>query len=362
MSVSCGIVGLPRVGKTPIFNALTAAQAEAGGFSASKEPNVAMLEVPDSNLELIARFIPTKKLVPATVKIVDIVGLQEGASRGEGVGNRFLAHIRETDAILHVVQCFGGPNVTREGPIDARHDIEVLELELAMADLETLARSLERVAKKAKSGAKEAVIEKEVCERAKEALERGELVRRIEWKKSELEALRALCLLTMKPVLYVANVGDTDLKGEGPQVRAVAERAEETGSRWLALCGDLECELRRMPAEERPSFMAEYGVQELALPRLLREAYSLLGLQTFYTAGEKEVRAWTIHAGDSAPVAAGKIHTDFQKSFIRLEVYTVQDLVRHESEAAIRSAGRMRTEGRDYVMRVEDVCHFLVGK
>jgi GTP-binding protein YchF len=341
---------------------MTAAQAEAGGFSASKEPNVAMLEVPDPNLELIASFIPTKKLVPATVKIVDIVGLPEGASRGEGVGNRFLAHIRETDAILQVVQCFGGPKAMREGPIDAKHDIEVLELELAMADLETLARALDRVAKRAKGGAKDALQEREVSERAKDALERGVLVRGLDWKKSDLEILRGLCLLTMKPVLYVANVGDDDLNGAGPQVAAVAKRAEETGSRWLALCGDLECELRRMPAEDRSTFMAEYGVQELALPRLLREAYSLLGLQTFYTAGEKEVRAWTVGAGDVAPVAAGKIHTDFQKSFIRLEVYSVQDLVAHRSEAAIRSAGKMRTEGRDYVMQEDDVCHFLVGK
>jgi GTP-binding protein YchF len=362
MSVSCGIVGLPRVGKTTLFNALTAAQAEAGGFSASKEPNVAMLEVPDPNLERIASYIPTKKLVPATVKIVDIVGLQEGASRGEGVGNRFLAHIRETDAILQVVQCFSGANVMREGPIDAKHDIEVLELELAMADLETLARALDRVAKKAKSGAKEAILEREVSERAKDALERGEILRSMEWRKPELEVLRTLCLLSMKPVLYVANVGDDDLRGAGPQVAAVARRAEETGSRWLALCADLECELRRMPAEDRASFMLEYGVEELALPHVLREAYSLLGLQTFYTAGEKEVRAWTVHAGDTAPVAAGKIHTDFQKSFIRLEVYSVEDLVLQRTEAAIRSAGKMRTEGRDYVMQEDDVCHFLVGK
>jgi GTP-binding protein YchF len=361
MSVSCGIVGLPRVGKTTLFNALTAAQAEAGGFSASKEPNVAMLEVPDPNLERIASFIPTKKLVPATVKIVDIVGLPEGASRGEGVGNRFLAHIRETDAILHVVQCFSGPNVMREGPIDAKHDIEVLELELAMADLETLSRALDRVAKKAKSGAKEALLEREVAERAKDALERGESLRAMDWKKPGLEVLRTLCLLSMKPVLYVANVGDDDLKGEGREVAAVARRAEETGSRWLALCSDLECEHvdacpRRTARPSCPS-----TARGLALPRPARGLHAPRPADLLHRA-RREVRAWTVHAGDTAPVAAGKIHTDFQKASSAWRSIPSRTLVAQRTEAA-HTFRRQDAHGRPRLRHAEDdVCHFLVGK
>jgi len=361
MSLSCGIVGLPNVGKTTLYNAITAAHAESGNYPYStKEPNVASIEVPDANLAKIAGYIETQKLVPAAVTIVDIAGLAEGASRGEGMGNRFLAHIRETDAILHVVQCFEG--VVRDTPVDPAKDMEVLELELALADHDTVLRGVERVSKKARSGDKDSIFQKTVFERAKEALEAGTQVRTLEWKPKELEALRELCLLTMKPVLYVANVADDDLAGEGPRARAVAAHAEASGSQWLALCGDLECELRRLEGEDRDVFMAEYGVKELGVSRLIHAAYTLLGLQTFYTAGEKEVRAWTIRAGDTAPVAAGKIHTDFLKGFIRLETYSVADLVRHESEHAIRAAGKMRTEGREYVMQEEDVCHFLVSK
>ena len=363
MSLSCGIVGLPGVGKTTLFNALTAAQAETGGGSfAGKEPNVAVFDVPDDNLPRIGEYIPTKKIVPATVQMVDIAGVQEGSAAGDGMGARFLAHIREVDAILHVVQCFESPTMVRATPVDARRDVEVLEMELALADLDTVTRARDRSAKKARSGDKVSIEERDVCDKAKEQLERGVQLRAQEWKAAELDVLRPLCLLTMKPVLYVANVGDSDLAGEGEQARAVAEWAAQCGSRSLALCADLECELRRMSDEDRAVFMSEYGMGELALARLVREAYTLLGLQTFYTAGEKEVRAWTIRAGDVAPVAAGKIHSDFEKGFIRLEAYSVADLFELESEAAIRSAGKLRTEGRDYVMRPDDVCHFLVGR
>ena len=363
MSLSCGIVGLPNVGKTTIYNALTSAQAERTAYATgSTEPNVAMISIPDPNLDRIASHIETKKVIPATVQVVDIAGLQQGASRGEGMGNRFLAHIREADALLHVVQCFENPAVAREAPVDAASDLGELEVELTLADLDTVTRGVERVSKKARTGDKDAIEEKELFERVQAMLEAGTQPRTGEWSERELELLRPLCLMTMKPVLYVANVGDDDLGAEGPHARAVAAHAEKMGSGWIALCGDLECDLRQMEDEDREAFMAEYGVEELALDRLIRAAYGLLGLQTFYTAGEKEIRAWTIQAGDTAPVAAGKIHTDFIKGFIRAEVYSVGQLEEHGSEAAIRSAGLLRTEGKDYVMNDQDVCHFLVGK
>ena len=363
MSLSCAIVGVPNVGKTTLFNALTAAGAATTAYAySSTEPNLAVVDVPDENLGRIAEFIETRRIVPATVSVVDIPGLAAGSSRGEGLGNRFLHHVRETDALMHVVRCFENAAVLRDDPVDAAGDIETFELELALADLDTVTRGVERVAKKARTGDKQSLFEQKVFERAKETLESGAQLRSLPWKPEELDALRPLCLLTQKPVLYVANVGEQDLAGEGEHARAVAARAEATGAGWIALCGDLECELRRLEGEERDLFMSEYGVTELGRDRLIRATYALLGLQTFYTAGEIEVRAWTIRSGDTAPVAAGKIHTDFLKGFIRAEVYSVEDLFDLHTEAAIRAKGRLRTEGRDYVMRPNDVCHFLVGR
>jgi len=363
MSLACGIVGLPNVGKTTIFNAFTASGAERANYAFSTvEPNLAEVEVPDERLEVIHGFIETDRIVPARVKVVDIPGLAEGASRGEGMGNKFLGNVKETDALLVVVQCFESADVARETPVDPRGDLEVLELELAMADVETVARNVERVAKKARAGDKQAQFEKDVFERAQSLLEDGVQLRTQDWKPAELAALRPMFLLTIKPVLYVANVGDDDMQGEGPHARAVAAHAREAGADWIAMCGDIECELMGMDAEDRALFQEELGVQELALPRLARSAYDLLGLQTFFTAGPKEIRAWTIRKGDTGPVAAGVIHTDFEKGFIRAEVYSVDDLVAHGSEAAIKAAGKLRVEGRDYVMREGDVAHFLVGR
>ncbi len=363
MGLACGIVGLPNVGKTTVFNAITASGAERANYAFSTiEPNVAEVDVPDARLAMIERFIATQRLVSAKVRVVDIAGLAKGASSGEGIGNKFLGHIKETDALLHVVQCFSRADVAREGPVDPKGDIEVLELELAMADLETVSRNADRVAKKARAGDKQAVFEKDVFERAKALLEDGVQLRSVEWKPAEREALRPLFLLTLKPVMYLANLGDDDMEAKGPHARAIREHAEKTGARSLAMCGDIECELMSMGPEDRTTFQAELGVAELALPRLLRAIYDLLGLQTFFTAGPKEIRAWTIHKGDVAPVAAGVIHSDFEKAFIRAEVYSIDDLVAHESEAAIKAAGKLRIEGRDYAMRESDVCHFLVGK
>jgi GTP-binding protein YchF len=360
VALSCGIVGLPTVGKTSIFNALTGLAAERHAYTAaSVEPNLAEVDVPDERLATINKFIATQKIVPAKVKVVDIAGLATGAARGEGLGNKFLGHIKETDALMHVVRCFERADVARETPVDPQADIEVLELELAMTDLDTLARNIDRVAKKSRAGDKEGVAHKEIFERAKKLLEDGVPLRLADWKPPELAALRPLFLLTLKPVLYVANVGDDDVGGSGAHARAVQDVAAAHGAPCIAICGDLECELAGMSAEDRISFQADFGLTEVARPRLIQAVYQLLGLQTFFTAGEKEIKAWTIEKGDTGPVAAGKIHSDFEKGFVRAEVYSVDDLVQFGTEAAIKAAGKMRSEGKEYVVQDGDIMHFL---
>jgi GTP-binding protein YchF len=363
MSVVCGIVGLPNVGKSTIFSAFTATPADRAIYPFSTlEANVAMVNVPDDRLERIHQFIATDRIVPAIVQVVDIPGLAAGASKGEGLGNKFLGNVKETDAILQVVRCFENPAVVRDGPVDPKSDMDVLELELVLADLDTVTRNLERIAKKARTGDKQAKFEQDVFTRAKGILEDGKLLRMSEWKPAELVALKPLFLITIKPMLYVANVDQEDMSGDSPHAQAVAAHAKATGAEWIHLCGDIECELVNMPLADRAEFQKDLGVSEMALPRLIRKAYELLGLQTFFTAGPKEIRAWTIHRGDTGPVAAGVIHSDFEKGYIRAEVYSVDDLVQFKTEAAIKAAGKMRVEGRDYAMREADVAHFLIGK
>ncbi len=363
MPLACGIVGLPNVGKTSIFNATTGSGAERASYAFSTvEPNVAEVSVPDERLELIHRFIETEKVIPTKVKIVDIAGLAAGASRGEGMGNKFLGHIKETDALMHVVQCFERADLGRETPVDPAGDIEVLELELAMADLETVTRNVDRVTKRARAGDKDAIWKQALFERVQGLLEDGVQIRTLEWKPDERAALRPLFLLTIKPVLYVANVADDDFEGTSEFARAVAAHAAKIGADWLPMCGDIECELMSMDDEDREMFMTDLGIEDLALPRLLRTTYHLLGLRTFFTAGPKEIRAWTVRGGSTAPVAAGKVHTDFEKGFVRVETYSVDDLAEHESEAAIKQAGKMRIEGRQYVVQDGDVCYFLANR
>jgi GTP-binding protein YchF len=362
-NTACGIVGLPTVGKTSIFNAMTGSKAERHSYVAgSSEPNLAEIDVPDERLDVLARHIPTQRIVPAKVKVVDIAGLAEGASRGHGMGNKFLGHVKETDALMHVVQCFERAGTGRTTPVNPALDLEVLERELALADLETVTRNVERVGKKARAGEKEALFQKDVFERARKLLEDGVHLATETWSQAEEEALRPLFLLTIKPVLYVANVGDDDFAGTGAHASAVRTHASARGAPWIAICGDMECELAALSAEERQPFMADLGIEQVARPRSIRAVQALLGLQTFFTAGEKEIKAWTIRRGDSAPVAAGKIHSDFEKGFVRAEIYSVDDLVRQGSESAIRQVGKLRLEGKGYVMQEGDVCHFLVNR
>jgi len=364
MSLACGIVGLPNVGKSTIFNAVTAAGAESANYPfCTIEPNVGIVDVPDERLAVINRFIETDKVLPAALKMVDIAGLVEGASKGEGLGNKFLGNIKEVDAIAHVVRCFQDSDVVHvHGDVEPLRDVGVIELELALADLETVSRNIERVAKKARSGDKESIQQQEVFERAKVALEEGTQLRAVEWSERDRETLKPLFLLTMKPVLFVANVADDEITGDTPAVKALEDYAAKTGAEVCVLSGQIEGELASLDPEERAVFLEDLGLEESGLTRLIHKAYDLLGMQTFYTAGPKEIRAWNIRQGDTGPKAAGVIHSDFEKGYIRAEIYSVSDLVEHESEAAIKAAGKLRVEGRDYVMRDGDVAHFLVGK
>ena len=360
MSLKCGIVGLPNVGKSTLFNALTKASIAAENYPfCTIEPNVGIVEVPDPRLARIAAIARPQKVIAAVVEFVDIAGLVAGASRGEGLGNKFLANIRETDAIAHVVRCFEDPNVVHvAGRVDPVSDIETIHTELALADLESVGKQLQKYSKVAKAGGdKEAQRLVAVLEKAQGALDAGRPARSVDWSKEELAVLKPLFLLTMKPTLYVANVAEHGFADNALLAKVEAYAAAE-GAPVVAICAALEAQLADMSDDDKKVFLADAGLEEPGLHRLARAAYALLGLQTYFTAGPKEVRAWTVPQGATAPQAAGVIHTDFERGFIRAEVAAYDDFVACGGEQGAKEAGRLRVEGKDYVVRDGDVMHF----
>ncbi len=359
MGFRCGIVGLPNVGKSTLFNALTRAGIQAENYPfCTIDPNVGVVPVPDPRLERIAGIVRPEKVVPAVMEFVDIAGLVEGASKGEGLGNRFLAHIREVDAVAHVVRCFEDPNVVHvAGRVDPARDIEVIATELALADLETVERAIARVEKQARSGDKEAKARLAVYERLRASLDAGRPARTVELSEGERPVARELHLLTAKPVLYVANVAEDGFEGN-PHLETVRRIAADEGAEVVPVCAAVEAGLADLTDAERAELLRELGLEEPGLHRLIRAGYRLLGLRTFFTAGPKEVRAWTIRAGATAPEAAGRIHTDFQRGFIRAEVVSYEDFVACGGEQGAREQGRLRLEGKDYVVQDGDVIHF----
>lgn len=360
MSIRCGIVGLPNVGKSTLFNALTQAQnAAAANYPfCTIDPNVGMVPVPDARLNALSEIVHPERIVPATVEFVDIAGLVAGASKGEGLGNQFLSHIREVDAIAHVVRCFESSDIVHvAGKVDPLSDIEVIDTELALADLATVEKGLDRAGKSAKSGDKDALRKKQLLERVKAHLDQVKPARAMSLTVEERRDLQELQLLTAKPVMYVANVAEGGF-ARNPLLERVETRAAAEGAVSVSVCAAIEAEIVQLDAADRAGFLAELGLDEPGLDRVIRAGYRLLGLQTYFTAGEKEVRAWTVHVGATAPQAAGVIHTDFEHGFIRAEVIGYADYLAYRGETGAREAGKLRLEGKEYVMQEGDVVHF----